>query len=138
MMAPGHGDLPLVKRVIDEAMRPVGINILVLEVNDGPEFQSHPELRRSHGFSRADDRDSAAYCRQRGIDLIPQLNCLGHQYWARTTAPLEKVPDWSAFPAPPPTHRRARPRTRRPYPAAATAPGPSAPLTHPREDYIVI
>lgn len=92
MMAPGHGDLPLVKRVIDEAMRPAGIHILVLEVNDCPEFQSHPELRRAHGFSRAD--------------------------------------------GPPPTPRRARPRTRRRYPAAATALGP--PLTYPREDYIIV
>ena len=39
---------------------------------------------------------------------------------------------------PPPAHRRARPRTRRPSTDATTAPGPSAPLPHPREDHIVV
>jgi hypothetical protein len=94
LMAPGRDDLPLFKRTIDEALKPMGINVVVLEVNYGFEFQSHPELRQGRGLSRAD-----SYCRQRGIDLIPQLNCLGHQSWGRTTAPLlKKYPQFDETP----------------------------------------
>jgi 3-keto-disaccharide hydrolase/Glycosyl hydrolase family 20, catalytic domain len=99
MMAPGHGELPLLKQTIDEAFKPLGINVLILEVNYGFEFQSHPELRQGNGLTRSDAHELAAFCQQRGIDLIPQLNCLGHQSWARSTAPLlKKYPQFDETP----------------------------------------
>jgi hypothetical protein len=87
-MAPGREDLPLLKRAIDEGMKPLGVNVLVLEINYGFAFQSHPELTEGKGMSRDEARDLAKFCRERGIRLIPQLNCLGHQSWASHTAPL--------------------------------------------------
>ena len=99
MMAPGHGDLPVFRKAVDEAMKPLGINAVILEVNYGFDFQSHPELRQGGGLSRADARELADYCRGRGIDLIPQLNCLGHQSWSRNTAPLlKKYPQFDETP----------------------------------------
>ena len=53
-------------KTIDEAMKPLGVNVVVLEVNYGFEYQSHPELRRGQGWTRADARDLAAFCRERG------------------------------------------------------------------------
>ncbi len=60
---------------------------MVLEVNYRFEYQSHPELREGGGMNKDDARDLAAFCRERGIRLIPMFNCLGHQSWASHTAP---------------------------------------------------
>jgi hypothetical protein len=65
-----------------------GVNVLVLEVNYDFEFQSHPEVRGSSFIKRESAHQLAQAARAQGIRLIPQLNCLGHQSWARTTAPL--------------------------------------------------
>jgi hypothetical protein len=98
-MAGGRDELPLLKRAIDQGLKPLGVNVLVLEVNYRFEFQSHPELREGGGMNRNDARELAAYCRERGIRLIPQLNCLGHQSWAQHTAPLlSKYPQFDETP----------------------------------------
>ena len=78
----------------------MGINCLILEVNYGFEFQSHPELR--HG-KRTITKDGAkrflAACRENGIELVPQFMCLGHQSWAKNTHPLlTKYPELDLTP----------------------------------------
>jgi hypothetical protein len=99
LMASGRDDMPLLKRAIDQGMKPLGINVLMLEVNYRFEFTSHPELREGGGMNKSDARDLAAFCRERGIRLIPQFNCLGHQSWARQTAPLlKKYPQFDETP----------------------------------------
>jgi hypothetical protein len=98
LMAPGHGGVPLLKRAITEKLAPMGVNVLILEVNYNFAFAAHPELR--HGdLSRDDARDLAATCREHHIRLIPMFNCLGHQSWARTTFPLlVKHPEFDESP----------------------------------------
>jgi len=90
MMAPGRAGLPLLKRAIAEKLAPLGVNVLILEINYNFAFRSHPEL--SGGGDRVwrveDARDLAETCRKHNIRLIPMFNCLGHQSWSRTTAPL--------------------------------------------------
>jgi len=90
MMSPGRAGLPLLKRAIEEKLAPLGVNVLILEVNYNFTFSSHPELRGGgDGVLRAEDaRDLAEACRKHNIRLIPMFNCLGHQSWSRTTAPL--------------------------------------------------
>jgi hypothetical protein len=88
LLAPGPEMLPLMKRGITEALAPMGVNILVLEVNYGFQYQSHPELASENAWSKAQARELSACCRQNGIRLIPEFNCLGHQSWAKTTFPL--------------------------------------------------
>jgi hypothetical protein len=87
LMAPGHGGVPLLRRAIAEKLAPMGVNVLILEVNYNFPFASHPELRGGD-LTRDDARDLAATCRKHHIRLIPMLNALGHQSWARTTFPL--------------------------------------------------
>jgi hypothetical protein len=88
LLAPVPDMLPLLKRGISEALYPMGVNALVFEVNYGFQYQSHPELAAENAWSKAQVRELAAHCRQNGIRLIPQFNCLGHQSWAKTTHPL--------------------------------------------------
>jgi hypothetical protein len=95
----GKVDFPLLKKAIDQELRPLGVNAIVLEINYTFDFKSHPELREGGGMSKAEARELAAYCRERGIRLIPQLNCLGHQSWASHTLPLlVKYPEFDETP----------------------------------------
>lgn len=97
-MAPGHGGVPLLKRAIAEKLAPMGVNVLILEVNYNFRFASHPELSGGN-LSVNDARELAATCRQHQIRLIPMFNCLGHQSWSRTTFPLlAKHPEFDESP----------------------------------------
>jgi len=80
--------MELLERAIAEVLVPMGVNVLVLEVNYRFEYQSHPELRQPNPISKALARDLAACCRKHKIRLIPQFNCLGHQSWRASTLPL--------------------------------------------------
>lgn len=77
-----------------------GVNVLVLEVDYAFEFRSHPELRIAEKvMTRAGARRLVAACRKRGIRVIPEFQCLGHQSWARDTWPLlAKYPDLDLTP----------------------------------------
>jgi hypothetical protein len=77
-----------------------GVNVLVLEVDYAFEFRSHPELRIAEKvMTRAGARRFVAACRKRGIRVIPEFQCLGHQSWARDTWPLlTKYPDLDLTP----------------------------------------
>jgi hypothetical protein len=88
LMAPGPEGMPLVRRAVDEVLAPLGVNVLIFEVNYRFAYQSHPELRGGGTLSSEECRDFAARCRERSIRVIPQFNCLGHQSWAKATFPL--------------------------------------------------
>src|SRR6516165_6076695 len=56
LTAPGHGGVPLLKRAIVEKLAPLGVNVLILEVNYNFVFASHPELRGGgNGALRVED-----------------------------------------------------------------------------------
>lgn len=78
----------------------LGINFLVLEVDYHFEFQSHPELRQAGGLiTSAGAQQLAAACREHGIRLIPQFQCIGHQSWEEYTYPLlTKYPQFDLTP----------------------------------------
>ena len=87
-LTPGKSGLPLLRRAIAEQLAPMGVNVVIFEVNYGFEYESHPELRAADAISRADAQALTALCREHGIRLIPQFSCLGHQSWAKQTFPL--------------------------------------------------
>ncbi len=100
--AGGSEGLPVLKRAIDGVLRPLGVNVLVYEVGYNFAFDSHPDMRFGKTISKDEARELARFCRDRGIRLIPQFNCLGHQSWAKQNMifPLmsvhpefEEVPD---------------------------------------------
>jgi hypothetical protein len=106
LMAPSPDNLPLLKRAVTEAFPSLGINVLVFEINYNFQFESHPEVRGGGGWTRAQARELAEACRAAGVRLIPQLNCLGHQSWARETGPLLKAhPEFDETPEVPPDNK---------------------------------
>ncbi|HEV3163989.1 MAG TPA: family 20 glycosylhydrolase, partial [Isosphaeraceae bacterium] len=104
--APGPGGLPRLRQVIVEKLAPMGVNVIVLEINYKFQFALHPELADSNALSKDDARALAALCREHGIRLIPQFNCLGHQSWSGTTfSLLTKYPELDETPETPRTNK---------------------------------
>jgi hypothetical protein len=68
----------------------LGVNVLVVEVNYAFEYQSHPEIRPEQFITKARARELVEAARKQGINVIPQINCLGHQSWSRNTGELLK------------------------------------------------
>ena len=66
----------------------LGVNALILEVDYGFQFASHPELNAPGNITKEQAKSFAQLCRENHIRLIPSLNCLGHQSWAQHTAAL--------------------------------------------------
>jgi hypothetical protein len=68
----------------------LGVNVLVVEVNYAFDYQSHPEIRSGQFITKARARELVTAARKQGINVIPQINCLGHQSWSRNTGELLK------------------------------------------------
>ena len=81
------------------ALASAGVNVLILEVNYGFAFESHPELRSGEDVGKPEAAAFARACRDKGIRVVPQFSSLGHQSWAKTTFPLlTRYPDLDETP----------------------------------------
>jgi hypothetical protein len=98
LIGPQPERMKLTEQFVKETLAPLGINVLILEVDYGFEFKSRPELQ-CHGITKEQARSLGEVCRQNGIRLIPLFNCLGHQSWASNTAALlKKHPEFDETP----------------------------------------
>jgi len=79
--APRPKELPRFLDFINKELGPRGVNTLILRVDYNYQFQSHPELAEKGALSLADVKQLVAACRSHHIDLIPQIDLLGHQGW---------------------------------------------------------
>ena len=69
-----------------------GINKIILEVDYHFTFESHPELRQTDNtITKEGAKKFSDICKENGIDIIPQFQCLGHQSWAKDTWKLLEV-----------------------------------------------
>jgi hypothetical protein len=76
---------------IEKELAPRQVNTLILRIDFNYEFKSHPELRDSVALSRREVKRMVNACQKHNIRLIPQINLLGHQSWARKTTNLLRV-----------------------------------------------
>lgn len=88
LMAPGPDEVALAARFIREALPKEGVNLLVLEIDYRYQFAKRPEMADANGLSREDVKTLVEAARQAGVRLIPQINLLGHQSWAKATGTL--------------------------------------------------
>jgi hypothetical protein len=88
LMVPSTKDVPLAARFIREALPKEGVNVLVLEFDYRYQFAKHPEVVDNDPLSREDVAQLVAAAKDAGIRIIPQINCLGHQSWEKTTLAL--------------------------------------------------
>ncbi|WP_353186318.1 family 20 glycosylhydrolase [Parapedobacter lycopersici] len=78
-------------KFIHEELAPRGVNTLILRVDFNYAFKSHPELRDSVTLSKNDVKKLVKACREHGIQIVPQVNLLGHQSWAGDIGNLLRV-----------------------------------------------
>lgn len=84
---------------IDDELGPDGINTLVLRIDFNYTYVSRPELRGNSPLTKKEIKDILAVCKKHNIDLIPQINLLGHQSWAeKTNKLLEVYPEFDETP----------------------------------------
>jgi len=86
--APRPDEMELAERFIREALPKEGVNVLVLEFGYRYRFSRRPEIREDNALGREDAARLLEACRAAGVRLIPQINCLGHQSWAKNTGAL--------------------------------------------------
>ena len=83
---------------VEEIAR-LGINALVVEVNYGFQYESHPELRSPNASDKEHIKKLVTQCRKYNVRLIPQFQFLGHQSWKANTFPLlTKYPQFDETP----------------------------------------
>lgn len=96
---PNPGEVPRFVKFINEELAPRNINVLVVRIDFNYQYESHPELRDSVALSKADVKQLVDACKKNGIQLIPQINLLGHQSWAtRTNSLLRVYPEFDETP----------------------------------------
>jgi hypothetical protein len=89
--APKPKELDEFIKFINEELAPRSVNTLILRVDYNYKYKSHPELSDSGALSKNDVKKLVAVCRKHNIRIVPQINLLGHQSWAKKTGNLLKV-----------------------------------------------
>ncbi|HLK13871.1 MAG TPA: family 20 glycosylhydrolase [Fimbriimonadaceae bacterium] len=99
LAAPSPAEVPTLTKFIREALPRERVNTLVLEIDYGYKFKSRPEMADPMGLSEADVKAIVHACHDAKVRLIPQINLLGHQSWAKhTDALLTKHPEFDETP----------------------------------------
>lgn len=102
MYLPSVEQMPFVKRVIKYVLSPMGYNFMIMEIAGTMQFDSHPEINECfldaiakakaglwppfpHGsvadgtvVSKKDVREYVEYVRSFGIEVVPEIQSLGH------------------------------------------------------------
>ena len=89
--APKPKDVDAFTKFIIEELAPRKVNTLILRVDYRYQYKSHPELVDSLSLSKADVKKMVNACKKNNIQIIPQINLLGHQSWASHTNKLLTV-----------------------------------------------
>ena len=97
--APDNQEVDLFVKFISEDLKDMGVNTLVLMVDYGYTYESHPELRSENPLSKSDVKKLVEACKEAKIRIIPQINLLGHQSWHETVNPLlREYPEFDETP----------------------------------------
>ena len=98
--APSQRGLNDFLKFIEGDLVPARFNLLILRVDWNYAYETHPELRDENPLTKEDIKRIVAVCRARGIRLVPQINLLGHQSWAKQThALLREYPEFDENPS---------------------------------------
>lgn len=97
--APSTNNVEEFVEFIDDVLAPSGINTLILRVDFNYEYKLRPELIDENPLSFNNVKSLVKVCQKNNINLIPQVNLLGHQSWESTLNKLLEVyPDFDETP----------------------------------------
>jgi len=84
-----------------KALGDAGFNMLIIDLADGVEYRTLPELKRHYSVPMTALEELVAYAREAGLEVVPKLNFskgkeprLNHNYWFR---PYNELPDNDAY-----------------------------------------
>ena len=98
--APSHRGVDQFLRFINQDLAPAKVNLLILRVDWNFAYKTHPELSDENPLTQDDVDKLVAACKEHGIRLVPQVNLLGHQSWAKQThALLREYPQFDETPS---------------------------------------
>ena len=98
--APSRRGLDDFIRFIDEDLAPANFNLLILRVDWNFAYESHPELCDPDPLTKQDVARIVAACKAHDIEIVPHINLLGHQSWAKQTlALLREYPQFDETPS---------------------------------------
>jgi len=98
--APSAAGLNDFLKFVEGDLVPAHFNLLILRVDWMYAYETHPELRDEDCLTKEDVKRIVNVCRNRGIRLVPQINLLGHQSWAKHThALLREYPEFDENPS---------------------------------------
>lgn len=84
--------IPDLKKLIKKVLVPNGINMIILEIDKAFVFKSHPEIDGGENALTAKDaKDLSSFARNCGIEIVPLIQCLGHQGWGGSRSALLKA-----------------------------------------------
>lgn len=89
--APSKPDVDLFVKFIQTELVPRQVNTLVLRIDYNYQYTSYPQLAEENALSLADVKKIVGVCKEGKIEIIPQINLLGHQSWAESTGKLLQV-----------------------------------------------
>ena len=95
LSAPAKKELAAAIEFIRESLPKEGVNALILEFDYNFDFQLRAEFADASALGKEEVQQIVKACREKGIELIPQINCLGHQSWAKRNGRLlQKHPEF--------------------------------------------
>jgi hypothetical protein len=99
LAAPRPDGMDAALRFIQESLPREGVNTLFLEFNYHVRSRRFPAIVDEPALAPEQVQSLAAASRMAGVRLIPQVNLLGHQSWAKTTfALLRERPEFDESP----------------------------------------
>ena len=79
LKAPKPENIDKFLNFISDVLNPDQINTILFRIGWNYEFSSHPELIDDDALSKAQVSKIVKHCKSLGIQVIPQINLLGHQ-----------------------------------------------------------
>jgi N-acetyl-beta-hexosaminidase len=97
--APGPNSLERFIAFIQNELIPRQVNTLILRVDYRYQYESYPKLRADEALSKDAVKSLVNICRTNQIQIIPQINLLGHQSWASNLGNLlREYPEFDETP----------------------------------------
>ncbi len=88
---PKSESLPKFLTFIENELAPAKVNTLLLRVDYDYQYTSHPELVNKSALTKAEIKAIVQICQKHQIQLVPQINLLGHQSWHSNLSKLLTV-----------------------------------------------
>jgi hypothetical protein len=88
LFLPGPELVTRTAKFIREVLPKEGINTLVLEFDYAFKFKKRPEMIDEGALTMEQVKELVQACKDGKVRLIPQINLLGHQSWAKKTGKL--------------------------------------------------